>query len=194
MGFLELIIVALALSMDAFAVTVANAIAYPDSPFKLRILMPISFGIFQGLMPVIGFLLANIFTDFIHSFAGIIAFLVLAIIGGKMIFEGIARQTARKEERETAEGKGFSLPREFSVGTILSQAVATSIDALVVGVGFVATDTNVALAAPIIAAFAFACCFAGLGIGKRFGLYFGEKAEIVGGAVLILLGVKALFF
>ena len=192
MTILELIVVALALSMDALAVTIANSVAHPNMPFRLRILMPISFGVFQGLMPVIGFLLAGIFTDFIHSFTHIIAFLVLAIIGGKMIFEGISRQKTRKEELATA--KTFSLPRELGIAAILSQAVATSIDALVVGVGFVATDTNVALAASIIAACTFLCCLAGLGIGKRFGLYFGEKAEIVGGAVLILLGIKALFF
>jgi len=188
----ELILIGLALSMDALAVTIANSVSHPHASFKKRILMPISFGIFQGLMPILGYFLAGLFAGFIESFAGIISFLILVVIGGKMVFEGISRQRSRKQEDKT--DKEASLPREFSIPTILSQAVATSIDAFVVGVGFVASGANVALAASIIAACTFACCLAGLVIGKRFGLYFGEKAEIVGGVVLVLLGIKALFF
>ncbi len=96
-----------------------------------------------------------------------------------------------KEEIDEGD-KGFSLPSKLGVGAILSQAVATSIDAFMVGVGFVAAGTNVTVAVVIIAACTFNCCLLGLGIGRRFGLYFGEKATIVGGAVLILISLKAL--
>lgn len=193
MGILEIVIVGLALSMDAFAVTLANTAAHPHLARPLRLLMPISFGVFQGLMPVLGFLLAGLFAGFIQSFAGIISFLILVFIGGKMVFEGISRLTTRKEEEEEKD-KGFSLPKQLGVGAILSQAVATSIDAFMVGVGFVASSTNVAEASSIIALCTFACCLLGLIIGKRFGLFFGEKAIIVGGIILVFIGLKALLF
>jgi len=192
LGILELILIGLALSMDAFAVTIANSVANPRASFKLLFLMPVTFGIFQGLMPVIGFFLAGFFADFIQAYAGIISFMILGVIGGKMIFEGISRHIGRKEDAQN--DRGSQLPREFNVGVVFSLAVATSIDALVVGVGFVATETNIVLAASLIAICTFLCCCIGLGIGKRFGALLGERAEVAGGVVLVLLGIKSLLF
>ena len=278
MGIPELILVALALSMDAFAVTIANAAAYPGTPFKMRALMPVAFGAFQGLMPVAGFFLAGLAADFIRTYAGVISFLILGIIGAKMLIDGVSsymdkktrskethiladaeeksdadveeksdadvgraerRLSANAERKPSAnvERKPSSKPgrvgrklgvrrsslsaasttsttastastastapaastasralRTFGLFAILTQAVATSIDAFVVGVGFVATGSNIALAASIIAVCTFGCCCLALTIGKRFGALIGQKAEIFGGLILILLGLKAFFF
>ncbi|MDR3315932.1 MAG: manganese efflux pump MntP family protein [Coriobacteriales bacterium] len=187
MEILELLIIALALSMDAFAVTVSNACCYPDAPRSRLMLMPVVFGVFQGLMPLLGYIAGSLAAALIDRYAGIIAFVILGIIGGKMVWEGVRALRTAKSCGVEAVVKKLSLP------AILVQGVATSIDAFVVGVSFLALGTSIAVAAPTVAVVTFACCVAALLVGRRFGILLGDKAEIVGGIVLILIGVKALF-
>jgi putative Mn2+ efflux pump MntP len=184
---LQILLIALALSMDAFAVTVSNAVCHPDAPRRRLLLMPLVFGVFQGLMPLLGYLAGSLLSSIIDRFAGPIAFVILAIIGGRMVWGG-AQALRRGEANAVAEA-----PRQLSIPAILAQGVATSIDALIVGVSFLALDTNIALAAPLITVTTAACCLLALAIGKRFGLLLGDKAEVIGGIVLVLIGVKALF-
>ncbi|MDR0350757.1 MAG: manganese efflux pump MntP family protein [Coriobacteriales bacterium] len=215
MATLEILIVGLALSMDACAVTMANACAYPDSSFARRFVMPLVFGFFQGLMPVLGYLIGSVAASLIDRYAGPIAFVLLAFIGIRMIVGGSrALLTARRTgatcpaPSAPAAADGASVPgdaqnaagagaapaaRRLSGGALLVQGLATSVDALIVGVGFLALGANIAVAAPLIALTTFVCCLVALFLGRRFGALLGDKAEIIGGIVLVLIGIKALF-
>jgi len=184
---LQILLIALALSMDAFAVTVSNAVCHPEASRARLLLMPLVFGVFQGLMPLIGYFAGSLLAGLIDRFAGPIAFVILAVIGGRMVWGGV-KALRQGENCAVAEA-----PRKLSVPAILVQGVATSIDALIVGVSFLALGTNIAIAAPLITVTTAACCLLALAIGKRFGLLLGDKAEVVGGIVLVLIGVKALF-
>jgi putative Mn2+ efflux pump MntP len=213
-GIIEIVIIGLALSMDAFAVTMSNACAYLDATKAQRIAMPIVFGVFQGLMPLAGYFAGGLAASFIDQYAGIVALIILACIGGKMVWEGaralrVARAAARDAAAEPAAGAGTAAepaaganacpspqtgsPRQLSFGTLLAQGVATSIDAFIVGVSFLALGANIVVAAPVVAITTFVCCLIALGLGRRFGMLLGDRAEIVGGIVLILIGIKALF-
>lgn len=175
-----------ALAMDAFAVTVSNAIAYPHEKRSRMLLMPILFGVFQAGMPVLGYLLGTIVAEFIERFAGIITLIILGFIGGSMIVEGVRgmRSGTSPEERS---GKRLTL------ASILIQAISTSIDALAVGVSLLAEGADLALAASIIGVTTFALCLVALAIGKKFGEMLGDRAQIVGGVVLVIIGIKAMF-
>ena len=139
------------------------------------------FGFFQFLMPVVGFVLGQLVSDFITQYAGIITFVILGFIGGKMIWDAF-----HEEEGEEASGQTLTMP------VLLFQAVATSIDALAVGVSFAALEVNVLTSSDIIGITTALTCIVALVIGKRFGNALGEKATIIGGAVLVLIGLKSL--
>lgn len=181
MSVVEIVILGLALSMDAFAVTISNSFAYPKISRARSFSMPLAFGFFQFLMPVVGFVLGQLVSDFITQYAGIITFVILGFIGGKMIWDAF-----HEEEGEEASGQTLTMP------VLLFQAVATSIDALAVGVSFAALEVNVLTSSGIISITTALTCIVALVIGKRFGNALGEKATIIGGAVLVLIGLKSL--
>ena len=190
LGIPEIIIIGLALSMDAFAVTISNTFVYPHASRARLLAMPIVFGVFQGLMPVLGFLLGSVAADLINQYAGIISLLILGIIGGKMIKDGIG---ALRNPAEENPEKGAIKVKILLPSVLLAQAVATSIDAFVVGVSFLAQGANIAIAAPIVTLTTAVCCLIAVMLGKRFGVLLGNKAQILGGIVLVLIGLKAFF-
>jgi putative Mn2+ efflux pump MntP len=183
MGIFEIVLVGLALSMDAFAVTVANVFCFPDASRRRLLLMPLLFGVFQGLMPLLGYLVGSFAAEIINSYAGIVSLIILGFIGGKMIRDGALALRTAKAEGIVCERDVASL--EFR--TLLLQSLATSIDAFVVGVSFLAAGANIALAAPLVAVTTALCCVGALVLGKRFGVLLGDRAQIAGGIVLVLI-------
>ena len=181
-GFWDILLIGAGLSMDAAAVSVSNALAYPCMGRGRRLAIPAAFGLFQGLMPVLGFFAGSLFADLISRYAGIVTLVILAGIGLNMIREGLDRDP----EQPCGE-------KEFTCWALLAQAVATSIDAFAVGVSFCAGGANIFFAAPVIAVTTFCCSALALAAGSRFGAALGHRAEVLGGAVLILIGIKAMF-
>ena len=179
MTLFDLIVTAIALSMDAFAVSVGKGLSTPNARLKHGLICGAYFGGFQALMPLLGYLLASSFADHIKTYDHWIAFALLALIGANMIREAFSK------EEETVDSS-------FSVKTMLLLAIATSIDALAVGISFGCLDVNLPLAVAIIGITTFILSVAGLKIGTIFGTRYKSKAEITGGVILILLGVKIL--
>lgn len=184
--WIETLILGFALSMDAFAVTIANAFAYPKTSKGKSYLGPLFFALFQGFMPVIGYLLGSYASEIILRYQGIVSLLILGIIGGKMVYDGI--KGIRNPDEENAS-KG-----SLSIKVVLLQAIATSIDALAVGVAYVSGDIPIGVLALIILLTTLASCTVAWLIGRKFGEALGAKAQIVGGIVLICIGIKAMFF
>lgn len=180
MDIMMILLTGIGLAMDAFSVSVTEGIILKKPTILQSAKIALFFGAFQFLMPVLGFLLAISFSKYITAFDHWIAFVLLAFIGGKMIFEAF-------EEKDDEEIKN-----PLSISTLIVLAVATSIDALAVGVTFATMAVPVIFASAIIGAMTFAICFAGVFIGCKFGNLLGNKAEIVGGLVLIFIGAKIL--
>ena len=179
MGLVELFIIAVGLSMDAFAVSVCKGLSVRELKPRHALTVGAYFGGFQMLMPLIGFALGVRFQSLIMSIDHWIAFVLLGLIGANMI-------------RESREHDEENLSDSFSFGTMLPLAVATSIDALAVGVTFALEGTDIALAAGLIGLTTFTLSPIGLLVGNRFGLRYKSKAELVGGLVLIGIGLKIL--
>ncbi len=180
MGLLDLFITAVALSMDAFAVSVSKGLSVRRVRLKHGLITGAYFGGFQALMPLLGFYLASSFADYIKRYDHWIAFALLAVIGANMLREALSKE----EEEEMNDS--------FSVKTMLPLAVATSIDALATGVSFAVTDTNIWLAIALVGVTTFLFSAAGVKIGNAFGSRYKTKAELVGGLILILMGLKIL--
>lgn len=181
MGIIELFILAVGLSMDAFAVSVCKGLAMKKAPAKAMVLCGAWFGGFQALMPLIGFFLGTLFIDAISAIDHWIAFALLALIGINMLREALS-----KDEEEQTDA-------DLSVRTMFVMAVATSIDALAVGISLAMAGVgNIYLAVLLIGATTFALSAVGVKVGSVFGSKYEKKAEIVGGVILILLGVKIL--
>jgi len=180
MELLTILLIAIGLSMDAFAVSITSGMAIKTLKIRHILRIALLFGLFQAVMPVIGWLAGMQIRRWIAAFDHWIAFMLLAFIGGKMILEA----TILESEKESSD------PLHF--GTLFVLAVATSIDALAVGLSF--SFLNVLIAAPaiIIGVVTFAISFAGVAIGHAFGSFFQKKIEIVGGLILIAIGVKIL--
>ncbi len=180
MGLLELFLIAVGLSMDAFAVAVCKGLSVRQVKVKHFLLTGAWFGGFQGLMPFIGYLLGTTFKDYIVSFDHWVAFVLLALIGGNMLKEGLS-----KEEEKANDS--------FSVGTMVVLALATSIDALAIGVSFaLLPDVNILAAVVFIGVITFVLSAVGVKVGNIFGAKYKSKAEIAGGTILILMGLKIL--
>ena len=181
MDLASLLLIALGLSMDAFAVAIGRGAALPRG-MRARgaLAMALAFGLFQALMPVAGWLLGSAFAGFITGIDHWIAFLLLAGIGGRMIVEAVH---GRDEESQA-----------LSVRVLLLLAVATSIDALAVGIGLRLADptTQILLAALLIGGVTFGLSLAGGLLGSRLGERFGRSMEVVGGVVLIGIGLRIL--
>lgn len=179
MGILELFILAIGLSMDAFAVSVCKGLSLGRIKFKHMCIAGVWFGGFQALMPLIGYLLGSRFSDYVTKYDHWIAFVLLGLIGINMIKEALG-----KEEDEVDASMGFR--------TMLILAIATSIDALAVGVTFAFLDVNIIAAVSFIGCVTFVCSASGVKIGSIFGYKYKSKAELCGGIILVLLGIKIL--
>lgn len=198
MSIIELFLLAVGLSMDAFAVSIGNGLAMKKISLKKAFPIALSFGLFQALMPLIGYFLGTAFESIIKRWDHYIALIFLGFIGGKMIFDGIREIVNDKKSKENEceggekEQKTISDDeRLFSPGKLLIQAIATSIDALIVGVSFAALpDVNIWHAVSLIGAITFSISLAGVFAGKKFGELLGSKAEILGGFILVLIGLK----
>ena len=178
MSFVELFLIAVGLSMDAFAVSVCKGLSVNRLEKKHAAIVGLYFGGFQFLMPVIGYLLGSRFESLITSVDHWIAFALLLVIGGNMI----------KESRGEAEG----LSDDFGFKTMLLLAIATSIDALAVGISFAFLSVDILPAALLIGCTTFLLSAAGCYIGRAFGAKYKSGAELTGGIILILIGVKIL--
>ncbi|MBE6886134.1 MAG: manganese efflux pump [Ruminococcaceae bacterium] len=185
MDILTLLLLALGLTMDAFAVSVTNGMCMKDLKTHHALLIAAAFGLFQGLMPLTGWLAGQIFVEFLTSIDHWVALILLGFIGAKMLVEGV--KELRTPQSCDAKQKTLSLPQ------LLLQAIATSIDALAVGITFASAGSTlgeVVFDISVIAAVTFVICFAGVFIGKKFGSLLGMRAQIAGGIILILLGLK----
>lgn len=187
---LQIVLIGISLSMDAFAVSVTNGMCYGDLSKGKAVTIPLTFGIFQAAMPLAGFFLGTLFISYIDAFDHYVAFGLLLIIGGKMALDGI--KELRSEDNQPK-------PKNFRYPEVLLQGVATSIDALAVGISMLSmagiTSVNVFGFVAIIGVETFIISFVGLIIGKKIGKLFADKAsvaEIIGGLVLIAIGLKVL--
>ena len=182
MGVIELFILAVGLSMDAFAVSVCKGLAMKKAPAKAMVICGAWFGGFQALMPLIGYYLGTLFIDAISAIDHWIAFVLLALIGINMLREALGKD----EGEETPDA-------DLSVKTMFVMAIATSIDALAVGISLaMAGVSNICLAVLLIGATTFVLSAVGVKVGSVFGSRYERKAEVVGGIILILLGLKIL--
>ena len=185
MGILEIFMLAVGLSMDAFAVSVCKGLCMRKATLKSQAICGAWFGGFQGLMPLIGYFLATLFADAIRDFDHWVAFILLGIIGFNMLKEAFSK--------ETVDSCDVSGEADLSVKTMFVMAVATSIDAMAVGISLAMSGgVNIWLAISLIGVVTFLFSAVGVKIGNVFGSRFEKKAQFAGGAILILLGVKIL--
>lgn len=179
MGIIELLIIAVGLSMDAFAVSVGKGITTQNIKLRHYLSVGLWFGGFQALMPVVGYLLGATFTAIVYDFDHWIAFFLLGIIGCNMIRDSFSRE----DEKQTDN---------FSFQVMLMLAIATSIDALAVGMSFAFLNVELWKAVVLIGFVTFLFSVVGLKMGKAFGNKYKSKAEFTGGVILLLIGVKIL--
>ena len=186
MGIWELLLLAVGVSMDAFAVSICKGLAMKKATLKEELTCGIWFGGFQALMPTIGFFLGTLFADAIKAVDHWVAFVLLGIIGINMLKEAL-------EKEEECCCCGDEKNADMSVRTMFIMAVATSIDALAVGISLaMAGNVNIVLAALFIGVCTFSFSAVGVKIGNIFGGKFEKKAQLAGGLILILLGLKIL--
>ena len=181
MRFYELLLIAAGLSMDAFAVSICKGLAMKKVNVKYPVIIGLFFGGFQALMPVIGWFLGRRFETAITNFDHWIAFGLLAFIGGKMIIESMKPDDEKSDEEY-----------KLNVRELFLLAVATSIDALAVGITFACLKVPIVGSAALIGCVTFGFSFAGVYIGNKFGLKFKSGAEMTGGAILVFIGAKIL--
>lgn len=180
MDLLTLLTLAVGLAMDAFAVSICKGLAMREKVLKKGIIVGLWFGGFQALMPTIGFFLGTQFKDQITSIDHWIAFVLLGMIGINMVKEALSNEEEQADD-------------SIEVKEMFMLAVATSIDALAVGITFAFLNVHIVSAASIIGVCTFLISFAGVKIGNIFGTKYKSKAELAGGIILILLGFKILF-
>lgn len=183
MSIFEVLMIGVGLSMDAFAAAVCKGLSMRKAELKNILIIGLFFGGFQALMPVIGFFLGIQFEEYIVSVDHWIAFTLLLFIGGKMILDAVCDDG--EESRETPE-------TGLKIREILILAVATSIDALAVGISMAFLGTDIRSAALMIGVTTFLLASAGVVIGNRFGEKYKNKASVAGGVILILIGTKIL--
>ena len=180
MDLLTLLTLAVGLAMDAFAVSICKGLAMREKVLKKGIIVGLWFGGFQALMPTIGFFLGTQFKDQITSIDHWIAFVLLGLIGINMVKEALSNDEEQADD-------------SIAVKEMFMLAVATSIDALAVGITFAFLNVHIVSAASMIGVCTFLISFAGVKIGNIFGTKYKSKAELAGGIILILLGFKILF-
>lgn len=183
MGVIELFLIGVGLSMDAFAVSVCKGLGMKRVNYRHALVIALFFGGFQGLMPVIGWALGSQFARFVTPVDHWIAFGLLALIGGKMLWDAFHNQD---EDAQTLDCERLDLKELFML------AIATSIDALAVGITFAFLEVSIVFAAVVIALVTFVLSWVGVAVGNRFGVRYQKPSTIVGGVVLILIGLKTL--
>ena len=184
MGFIELFLVGVGLSMDAFAVSICKGLGMKRLNMKQALVIGLFFGGFQALMPFLGWVLGTQLADFIAPIDHWIAFILLAVIGGKMLLDAF-----RGGEEEEA---GEATDAKLDMKELLMLAIATSIDALAVGITFAFLGVDIVSAIVVIGLTTFVISVAGVAVGHAFGARYEKGATIVGGVVLILIGLKIL--
>lgn len=182
-GFVELFLIGVGLSMDAFAVSICKGLGMSRLNMRQAAVISLFFGGFQALMPLIGWALGSQLTDFITPIDHWIAFGLLAFVGGKMLWDAF---------HEDDEAEGVQTDEKLDLKELLMLAIATSIDALAVGITFAFLQAAIVSSITVIGLTTFVISFAGVAVGHFFGARFEKPATIVGGVVLILIGVKIL--
>ncbi|PHV71945.1 hypothetical protein CS063_00265 [Sporanaerobium hydrogeniformans] len=182
MNSLEIILIGIGLSMDAVGVCLSNSMVFKNLTLKKRLAMPLFFGFFQGLMPLIGYFTGEFFAQYITRYSRFIVFLILGAIGIKMLKDAFCTEEKCKEN---------NTPLTYQL--LFTQAIATSIDALAVGVGFSTLSVNIFAAITLISLTTFVCSYLAVYIGKKFGSLLENKAQLLGGCILVLIAIKALF-
>ena len=181
--FLNSALLGVGLAMDAFSVSMANGLHDPGMSRKRMCIIAGTFGVFQAVMPLIGWVLGTQFARYITSVDHWIAFALLGYIGGKMIWDAF---------HEAPESETCASESTLNLRELVMLAVATSIDALAVGMGVAILEMELFSCVAVIGIVTFLCCLGGILLGKRFGSLFRTKAEIAGGIILLLIGVKLL--
>ena len=180
MGIGELIVLSLGLGMDAFAVSICKGLSMKKMNWKKALIIGLYFGGFQAIMPVLGYFLSKGFENFVTSIDHWIAFILLSIIGGKMVKDAFS------------QGNSENCNEDVGFKTMIVLAIATSIDALAVGITFAFLNVNLILAIALIGSITFFLSVIGTKVGNIFGDRYENKAELLGGVILILLGIKIL--
>ncbi len=183
MGFVELFLVAVGLSMDAFAVSVCKGLRMKRLDGRRAVVIASFFGAFQMMMPLIGWALGSQFERYITPIDHWIAFALLGFIGGKMLWEAFWGK---------GEGAACQIEEKLDIPELILLAVATSIDALAVGITFAFLGVDIVSSVVLIGVTTFVLALAGVAVGHRFGARFEKLAAVVGGIVLILIGTKIL--
>ena len=185
MSLMEIFLIGIGLSMDAFAVAICKGLSMQKVDLRYTVWIALYFGVFQAAMPLTGWLLGSQFARHVTRFAPWIAFILLALIGGNMI-----RESLSKDEEEAEREEGLTVDHK----ELLMLAVATSIDALAVGVSFSMVEISISIGAAVIliGCTTFVISLAGVFTGNAFGAKYEKRAEFVGGAILILIGLKIL--
>lgn len=183
MGFLELFLIAVGLSMDAFAVAVCTGLSMQQRSLKKSMIVGLYFGSFQAVMPLIGYFLGSQFADKIVELDHWVAFILLAFIGARMI-----KESFEKDNIDCIDCIEEEVSLDFK--TMFPLAVATSIDALAVGISFAFLSVRILPAVTFIGVTTFLLSMLGVRIGNVFGARFEKKAELLGGVILILIGLK----
>ena len=179
MTIIEILLIAIGLAMDAFAVSICKGLSMKKMNWKKALIVGAYFGIFQALMPIIGYFLGSTFEDLVTHIDHWIAFVLLVAIGGNMLKEAFANNSENCNDNV-----------DFKTMSIL--AIATSIDALAVGITFAFLQANIWISATIIGIVTFVISIIGVKIGNRFGNKYERRAETVGGFILIFMGIKIL--
>lgn len=183
MGIAELLLIAVGLSMDAFAVSICRGLGMRRLNLRTATVLALFFGGFQALMPLIGWALGSQFMWLIGPMDHWVAFVLLAFIGGKMLWEAF---------HEEGEDGGCEDTSAIDLREFLVLAVATSIDALAAGISFAALNVDIVASVSLIGVITFALSLAGVAVGHFFGARYEKPASVVGGVVLILIGLKVL--
>lgn len=179
MNFVELLLVAAAASMDVFAVSISSGLCMPRATWKNMLTFGCWFGAFQALMPLLGYALASAFAEHIIAWDHWIALVLLGLLGANMIRESLGKKKA-----------DCSVCTSYGAAKMLPLAIATSVDALVMGVSFAFLQVNIWLAVSFIGMISFLAGMAGVKIGNAFGARLKSYSEIIGGVILILIGLK----
>ncbi len=181
MGFPAIFLIALGLAADCFAVALSGSISMKKLSFSQVFRASLSFGLFQGLMPVLGWLAGRTIVDLVADYDHWVAFILLALVGSRMIWESYRSGDGHSENADITRG-----------WRLLTLSVATSIDALAVGLSFAFSRINIAVASLTIAGVAFLATATGFLLGRKVGSLVGKRAEAIGGLVLIAIGLKIL--
>lgn len=195
MSIIEIVLLGLALSADAFAVSLVSGVKMPHFLYKNALVYALFFGVFQALMPLLGYFFGNVLSSFVDKYTSYISFALLLIIGVKMIVDAVRSKDETCDKNcDICEKHNTCKIIKVNYKELLMLAISTSLDAFAVGVSFSLLKVNLALSVSIVGAITFILSFLGVYIGYKFGSKFEKIPEIIGGCVLILIGFKILLF